>query len=124
MRKLIEKLLADGSEYLYIVRRCAGKIAIGLKAGAALLQASYNTEDVGRAMHYAALDIDNNVRWYEPEYADKLAADALAIDDGALSVCDVIRMANHARTRVGLPSVSTEAVLAAYIKAKHGGRHE
>lgn len=123
MRKLIEKLLANGSEYLYIVRR-PGETAVGLKSGTDLLQTSYNTEDVGRAMHYAALDINNDVRWYEPEYADKWAADALVIADGALSVCDVIRVANNARTRVGLPSVSTESILAAYIKAKHEGSHE
>ena len=123
MRNLIEKLLADGGEYLYIVQR-PGETAVGVNSGASLLQASYNTEDVGRVMHYAALDVSGGVRWYEPEDADKWAAYALAITGSAVSVGDVISIANRARTRVGLPSVSTEAVLAAYIKAKHGGRHE
>lgn len=123
MRNLIEKLLADGGEYLYIVQR-PGETAVGVDSGASLLQASYNTEDVGRAMHYATLDVGGGVRWYEPEDADKWAAEALAITGSAVSVGDVISIANRARTRVGLPSVSTEAVLAAYIKAKHGGRHE
>lgn len=123
MRNLIEKLLADGSEYLYIVQR-PGEIAVGVDSGASLLQASYNTEDVGRAMHYAALDVVGGVRWYEPEDADKWAAEALAINGSAVSVGDVISIANRARTRSGLPHVSAETILSAYIKAKHGGRHE
>lgn len=93
MRNLIEKLLADGSEYLYIVQR-PGEIAVG------------------------------GVRWYEPEDADKWAAEALAIAGSAVSVGDVISIANRARTRSGLPRVSTETILSAYIKAKHGGNHE
>lgn len=123
MRNLIEKLLADGSEYLYIVQR-PGEIAVGVNSGASLLQASYNTEDVGRAMQYAALDVGGGVRWYEPEDADKWAAEALAINGSAVSVGDVISIANRARTRSGLPRVSAETILSAYIKAKHGGRHE
>lgn len=123
MRNLIEKLLADGGEYLYIVQR-PGETAVGVDSGAALLQASYNTEDVGWAMHYAALDISGGVRWYEPEDADKWAAEALAIAGSTVSVGDVISIANRARTRSGLPRVSAETILSAYTKIKHGGRHE
>lgn len=72
MRNLIEKLLADGGEYLYIVRR-PGETAVGVESGPALLRACYNTEDIGRA---------------------------------------------------GMSRMSTEAVLTAYMKAKHGGSHE
>lgn len=123
MRNLIEKLLADGGEYLYIVRR-PGETAAGVESGAALLQASYNTEDVGRAMHYAALDISGGVRWYKPEDADKWAAEALTIADSAVSVGDVISIANCARTRSGLPRVSAETILSAYTEIKHGDRYE
>lgn len=123
MRNLIEKLLADGSEYLYIVQR-PGETAVGVESGAALLQESYNTEDIGRAMHYAALDVAGGVRWYEPEDAEKWAADALTVVGSAVSVGDVVSMANRARTRVGLPRVSAESILSTYIKAKHGGSHE
>jgi len=123
MRNLIEKLLADGSEYLYIVQR-PGETAVGVDSGTSLLQASYNTENVGRAMHYAALDISGGVRWYEPEDADKWAAEALAIAGSVVSVGDVISIANRARTRSGLPRVSAEAILSAYTKIKHGGHHE
>lgn len=121
MRNLIEKLLADGGEYLYIVQR-PGETAVGVDSGASLLQASYNTEDVGRAMHYAALDVSGGVRWYEPEDAEKWAADALTVVGSMVSVGDVVSMANRARTRVGLPRVSAESILSAYIKAKHGGQ--
>lgn len=123
MRNLIEKLLADGSEYLYIVQR-PGEIAVGVDSGASLLQVSYNTEDVGRAMHYAALDVAGGVRWYEPEDADKWAAEALIVAGSVVSVGDVISMANRARTRAGMSRVSAEAVLTAYMQAKHGGGHE
>lgn len=123
MRNLIEKLLADGSEYLYIVQR-PGETAVGVESGAALLEASYNTEDVGRAMHYAALDVAGGVRWYEPKDAEKWAADALTVVGSVVSVGDVVSMANRARTRVGMPSVSAESILSAYVKAKHGARHE
>ena len=123
MRNLIEKLLADGSEYLYIVRR-PGETAVGIESGPALLQACYNTEDVGRAMHYAALDVAGGVRWYDPEDADKWAAEALIVAGGAATVGDVISMANRARTRSGLPHVSAESILSSYTKTKHGARHE
>lgn len=123
MRNLIEKMLADGSEYLYIVQR-PGEVAAGVESGPALLEACYNTEDVGRAMHYAALDVAGGVRWYEPEDATQWAADALAAVGSALEVEEVIDMANYARTRVGLSQVSAEAVLSAYIKAKHGDSRE
>lgn len=123
MRNLIEKLLADGGEYLYIVQR-PGETAVGVDSGAALLQASYNTEDVGRAMHYAALDVAGGVRWYEPEDADKWVTDALTVVGSIVSVGDVVSIANRARTRAGLPRVSAESILSAYIKAKHGGSHE
>lgn len=123
MRNLIEKLLADGSEYLYIVRR-PGETAIGVESGPALLQACYNTEDIGRAMHYAALDVSGGVRWYEPEDADKWAAEALIVAGSSIDVEDVLDIANGARTRAGMSRVSTEAVLTAYMKAKHGGGHE
>ena len=123
MRNLIEKLLADGSEYLYIVQR-PGETAVGVYSGAALLQASYNTEDVGRAMHYAALDMAGGVRWYEPEDADKWAAEALIVAGSSIDVDDVLDIANGARTRAGMSRVSTEAVLIAYMQAKHGGSYE
>lgn len=123
MRNLIEKLLADGSEYLYIVQR-PGETAIGAYSGAALLQASYNTEDVGRAMHYAALDMAGSVRWYEPEDADKWAAETLIVAGSSIDVEDVLDIANGARTRAGMSRVSTEAVLITYMQAKHGGSHE
>lgn len=123
MRNLIEKLLADGSEYLYIVQR-PGEIAVGVDSGASLLQASYNTEDVGRAMHYAVLDVAGGVRWYEPEDADKWAAEALIVAGSVVSVGDVISMANRARTRAGMSRVPAEAALTAYMQAKHGGGHE
>lgn len=123
MRNLIEKLLADGGEYLDIVKR-PGELAFGADSGPALLQASYNTEDVGRAMHYAALDVASGVRWYEPEDADKWAAEALAVAGRAVDVEHVLDIANGARTRAGMPRVSTEAVLTAYMQAKHEGSHE
>lgn len=123
MRNLIEKLLADGSEYLYIVQR-PGETVVGVDSGAALLQASHNTEDIGRAMHYAALDVTGGVRWYEPEDADKWAAEALIVAGSSIDVEDVLDIANNARTRAGMSRVSTEAVLSAYVKLKHGGRHE
>lgn len=123
MRNLIEKLLADGSEYLYIVQR-PGETAVGVDSGAALLQASYNTEDVGRAMHYAALDMAGGVRWYEPEDADKWAAEVLIVAGSSIDVEDVLDIANSARTRAGMSRVSTEAVLIAYMQAKHGGSYE
>lgn len=123
MRNLIEKLLADGGEYLYIVQR-PGETAVGVNSGASLLQASYNTEDVGRVMHYAALDVSGGVRWYEPEDAEKWATETLIVAGSAVSVGDVISMANRARTRSGLPLVSAESILSAYTKIKHGGRHE
>lgn len=123
MRNLIEKLLADGGEYLYIVQR-RGETAVGVNSGTSLLQASYNTEDVGRVMHYAALNVSGGVRWYEPEDAEKWAAEALIVAGSAVSVGDVISMANRARTRSGLPRVSAESILSAYTKIKHGGRHE
>lgn len=123
MRNLIEKLLADEGEYLYIVQR-PGETAVGVDSGAALLQASYNTEDVGRAMHYAALDISGGVRWYEPEDADKWAAEALIVAGSSIDVEDVLDIANGARTRAGMSRVSTEAVLTAYMQAKNGGGHE
>lgn len=123
MRNLIEKLLADGGEYLYIVQR-PGETAIGVESGPALLYASYNTEDIGRAMHYAALDVSGGVRWYEPEDAEKWAAEALIVAGSAVSIGDVISMANRARTRSGLPRVSAESILSSYMKAKHGARHE
>ena len=123
MHNLIEKLLADGSEYLYIVRR-PGETSIGVESGPALLQASYNTEDIGRAMHYAALDVSGGVRWYEPEDAEKWAAEALIVAGSVVSVGDVISMANRARTRSGLPRVSAESILSSYMRAKHGARHE
>jgi len=75
-------------------------------------------------MRYAALDISGGVRWYEPEDADKWAAEALAVIGNVVSVDKVIDMANDARTRAGMSRVSTEAVLSAYIKLKHGGCHE
>ena len=123
MRNLIEKLLADGSEYLYIIRR-PREVAAGVESGPALLQACYNTEDIGRAMHYAALDVSSGVRWYAPEDAEKWAAEALAVVGSVVSVDEVIRIANDTTTRAGLPRVSTEAVLSAYIKLKHGACHE
>ncbi len=123
MRNLIEKLLADGGEYLYIVKR-PGEIAVGVESGAALLQASYNTEDIGRAMHYAALDVADGVRWYEPEDAEEWAAEALIVAGSSIDVEDVLDIANGTRTRAGMSRVSTEAVLTAYMKAKHGARHE
>lgn len=123
MRNLIEKLLADDSEYLYIIQR-PGEAAVGVDSGTALLQASYNTEDVGRAMHYAALDVSGGVRWYAPDDAEKWAAEALIVAGGAVSVGDVVSMANRARTRSGLPRVSAESILSSYMKAKHGASHE
>jgi hypothetical protein len=123
MRNLIEKLLADGSEYLYIVQR-PGETAVGVESGPALLQACYNTEDIGRAMHYAALDVSGGVRWYEPEDAEKWAAEALIVAGSSIDVEDVLDIANGARIRVGTSRVSTEAVLTAYMKAKHGANHE
>lgn len=123
MRNLIEKLLADGGEYLYIVQR-PGETVIGVESGPALLQACYNTEDIGRAMHYAALDVAGGVRWYEPEDADKWAAEALIVAGSSIDVEDVLDIANGARTRAGMSRVSTEAVLTAYMKAKHGACHE
>ena len=123
MRNLIEKLLADGGEYLYIVRR-PGETAIGVESGVALLQASYNTEDIGRAMHYAALDVSGGVRWYEPEDAEKWAAEALIVAGSSIDVENVLDIANGARTRAGMSRVSTEAVLTTYMKAKHGACHE
>ena len=123
MRNLIEKLLADGGEYLYIVQR-PGETAVGIDSGADLLNASYNTKDIGRAMHYAALDAAGAVRWYEPEDAEKWAAEALIVAGDVVSVGDVVSMANRARTRAGMSRVSSEAILSAYINAKHGGSHE
>ena len=118
MRNLIEKLLADGGEYLYIVRR-PGEVAAGVESGPALLQACYNTEDVGRAMHYAALDVSDGVRWYAPNDADKWAAEALTVAGSSIDVEGVLDIANNARTRAGMSRVSTEAVLSAYIKLNH-----
>lgn len=123
MRNLIEKLLADGGEYLYIVQR-PGETAVDVDSGASLLQACFNTEDVGRAMHYAALDVSGGVRWYEPEDAEKWAAEALIVAGSVVSVGDVISMANRARTRSGLPRVSAESILSSYMKTKHGSGHE
>lgn len=123
MRNLIEKLLADGGEYLYIVRR-PGEVAVGVESGPALLQACYNTEDVGRAMHYAALDVSGGVRWYEPEDAEKWAAEALTVVGSSIDVEDILDIANGARTRDGMSRVSTEAVLTAYMKVKREARHE
>lgn len=123
MRNLIEKLLADGGEYLYIVRR-PGETAVGVDSGASLLQAYCNIEEVGRAMHYAALDVAGSVRWYEPRDAEKWAAEALIVVGSSIDVEDVLDIANGARTRAGMSRVSTEAVLTAYVKAKHGGRDE
>lgn len=123
MHNLIEKLLADGSEYLYIVRR-PGENAVGIESGPALLQACYNTDDISRAMHYAALDMSGGVRWYEPEDAEKWAAEALIVAGSAVSVGDVISIANRARTRSRLPRVSAESILSSYMKAKHGSGHE
>ena len=75
-------------------------------------------------MHYAALDVAGGVRWYEPEDAEKWAAKALIVTGSAVSVGDVISMANRARTRSGLPRVSAESILSSYMKANHGARHE
>lgn len=123
MRNLIEKLLADESEYLYIVQR-PGETAVGVDSGASLLKACYNTEDVGRAMHYAALDMSGGVRWHELEDAEKWAAEALVVAGSSIDVEDVLDIANGARARAGMSHVSTEAVLTAYMKTKHGGSHE
>lgn len=118
MRNLIEKLLADGGEYLYIVQR-PGETAVGVDSGAALLQACYNTEEIGRVMQYAALDMTGGVRRYEPKDADEWAADALTVAGSSIDVEDVLDIANNARTRAGMSRVSTEAVLSAYIKLNH-----
>ena len=123
MRNLIEKLIADGGEFLYIVRR-PGETAAGLASGAELLEACYNTSNITRSIHYAALDVAGAARWYEPEDAEEWATEALIVADDMVTIDEVVDMANRARTHAGQPHVSVEAILSAYIAAKHGADHE